>query len=727
MANVGGEWQAEAVLAPPDSNGEVSFGISVALDGEYLLVGATEQRNGGVRTGAAYIYHFDGKNWNFQNRIVPDDGLNLDYFGYSVGLDGTRAFVGAPLNNELGTDSGAVYIYELIGPAWALIDKLTPSGAGQNQFFGISVAVSGDRVLVGASGDGRLGQNTGAAYSYISDGQDWQQEEKIIDANGEQDDLFGWSVALSGSKAVIGAPGDREIDGRIGSAQVFEFNGSGWSPEARLIADEGSSILQFGVSVAIRDQLLAVAWGGPGADRPTAQLYEFDGVGWVHLSELAEAFPRSNEFGASVAVGAARAIIGAPLDDREGFNSGLAFLFEESGGQWREEQQFSPPGGAGGSAMGSSLSIDEGLLLVGAPDAGGTIGSVGAGSAYLFRRLASDWVLEADILAADGMSGDDFGRSVSVWGNSLAIGAPAVHNGQQSNSGAVYIFEQSGSEWLMQARLQPSDSGSGDQFGSSVDHEAEWLLIGAPYDDDGGTRSGSVYVYRHDGVRWNEHEKLTAFDAAPETRFGASISIDNGSVVIGAYAGVNGILAGSAYVYRLENESWQSEAKLVPTDTGPDDRFGVSVSLSGDSALIGAPRNGAGGIDGAAYIFQRVGSEWNEVARLFSASSDGGNLFGTAVSIDSGLALVGAPLNNYPDVNAGTAHLYSSFGGSWTEVATVTASDWEIADRFGWSVAVEDSELFIGAIADDDRGPASGSTYVLDERIFIDGFEGQVR
>jgi hypothetical protein len=265
-----------------------------------------------------------------------------------------------------------------------------------------------------------------------------------------------------------------------------------------------------------------------------------------------------------------------------------------------------------GDRFGSSVSVDAETIVVGA--VGGDGQDNGSGSVYVFRRTGSAWVEEAELFASDGAVADQFGGSVSVDGDTVAIGADQEDD-RGSNSGSVYIFRRRASGWVEEQKLTASDGAAGDRFGFSVSVNGDTVVVAAPNDDD---RIGSAYVFRRGVDGWVQEQKLTASDGEPADAFGSSVCLDGDTVVVGAQGDRdNGSNSGSAYVFRRELYGWMQDQKLVASDGKAGDFFGKSVSIEGDTVVIGAYLADNRFLSsGSAYIFRRNGTSWVEDQQL---------------------------------------------------------------------------------------------------------------
>ncbi|MCG3138842.1 MAG: hypothetical protein HJJLKODD_02711 [Phycisphaerae bacterium] len=363
--------------------------------------------------------------------------------------------------------------------------------------------------------------------------------------------------------------------------------------------------------------------------------------------------------------------------------------------------------GQGEDHFGSSVAISGDWAMVGAPD-DDDLGS-GAGAIYIYHWDGQAWGDETKLTASDGQAYDQFGFSVSIKGNQAMVGAP-----YKSGKGAAYLLSWTGSQWT-QHKLMASDGQAGDYFGSSVSIYDDMVVVGAYGDDDLANGAGSAYIFEWNGSQWVE-EKLLAGDGQNGDYYGYSVSISNNRVLIGAYgdddAGSN---AGAAYIYDWNGSSWQ-ETKLLASDGGSHHiEFGKSVSISGDHIIVGAASpyyfNALGG---AVYFYQWDGNDWNEIQKTQALDGHDNNKYGLSVSIDGDRAIVGAPSQSSPghEPVLGAAYTYHWNGNNWIEVAKFIDNDGGTdSDNWGGSVALDPDRAIIGAKWVDQSGNNGGAAY----------------
>lgn len=379
--------------------------------------------------------------------------------------------------------------------------------------------------------------------------------------------------------------------------------------------------------------------------------------GWLEKGKL---FPTDggdyNSFGCSMSLYNHTALVGARNDDY-GFNSGVAYIFQYENGVWVQEAKLLASDGVEGDWFGWSVSLHDDIALIGAFEDDDNGDS--SGSAYIFEKIDGSWVQVSKLLPNDGTEDDWFGYAVSIFNQTAVVAARGKDF--QHDFGAVYIFQQTNGSWLQQAKLMPSDSSPGDCFGESLSLENETLIIGSTAY---GT-SGSAYVFQNNNGTWIQQMKLLPSDGAFGDGFGFSVSLSGNNVVIGALADDDyGELSGSAYIFQQVDDIWIEQKKLLASDGSGGDNFGFSVSMSGESILIGARQDSDNlGGTGSAYMFKKIGEEWIEEAKLWAADGTGLYFFfGGSVSIWSNLALITAEGDENNGDSSGSIYVFENVG-----------------------------------------------------------------
>ena len=418
-------------------------GLSVAAVGATGRVAASSGTDG---SATATTTPGDSTQASFRQtaKLRPGDGNGFQNFGSSVALDGPTALVGAYRgDDDQGNSVGTAHVIGRDGNTWTRQAELTAVDADTGMWFGSSVALDGETALVGAPLEqDPNGRAAGAAYAFVRAGDEWTQQAKLVPEDGDDGDSFGWSVALDGDTALVGAEGDEDPHGEHGgSAYVFRRRNGEWRQQAKLVPDDGS------------------AW---------------------------------SRFGGSVALSRDTALVGA-----DGANT--AYVFGREGGNWTEQATLTPGGGDGGRfGIATALSGSGETALVGAYTASPK-GSA-SGAAYVFGRNEGRWTRQATLVAADGDESDAFGNSVAVTDETALVGADQDEDPNGEEAGSVYVFEHRDSGWAQRDKLAADDGDRQDGFGSAVATTGTTALVGANVDEGaGGAAVGSAYVFERGG------------------------------------------------------------------------------------------------------------------------------------------------------------------------------------------------------------------------------------
>lgn len=641
----GTTWSEQAKLTASDSSevGFGGFGSSVSVSEDTAIVAKAATFGGAIGSGspnvAAYVFVRNGTTWSEQAKLTAssDIGLGGGFSGDSVSVSEDTVVVAIPENNSGGRSA---YIFVRNGETWSEQAKLTSS---DELGFGGSVSISGDTVIVGSTNV----SSESAAYVFVRNGTTWSEQAKLTTID---EGVARHSVSVSGDSTIVVATG---VDGSV-NAYVFVRNGTTWSEQTKLTSKDSAENYIWGNSVSISGDTAIVGMSGNYSDGGSAYVFERSGTFWSEQAKLTSSdVATDGYFGTSVSLSGDTAIIGVSGDDDGGSSSGSAYVFNRNWNRtaWHEQAKLTASDAEAYDWFGCSVSLSGNVAVIGAyaDDDGGSA----SGSAYTFVRSGTSWSEEEKLTASDAEAYDYFGRSVSLSGNVVVIGASGDDN-SGNNSGSAYVFVWRGTTWGEQAKLTASDEGSGDSFGNSVSVSGDTLVVGAYRDDDGGNNSGSAYVFSRNGTTWSEQAKLTASNRVADGYFGTSVSLSGDTAVIGMprYTGYSGIL-GSAYVFVRSGMTWNEQAELTASDTEADGYYGNSVSISGDTVVVGASEHIVTYNSGSAYIFERSGTTWSEQAKLTASDVGSDHSFGNAVSVSGDTVIIGAE-----DDDTGSVYLY---------------------------------------------------------------------
>ena len=459
--------------------------------------------------------------------------------------------------------------------------------------------------------------------------------------------------------------------------------------------------------------------------------------------------------------------------------------------EWYQEAYIKAVDGISDDQFGTSIALSGNTLAVGSPyeDAsqntitngatgGAGVGAIESGSVYVYRRNGDLWTQEAYIKASNVNAFDYFGRRVAVSGDILVVGAPSEDSNQNfitsgssaslndslSESGAVYVFRRTGDQWVQEAYVKASNAGDGDSFGSSLAVSGEVLVVGAPGEDsnqvvvtngasasanNSASNSGAIYVFRRTSSDWIQEGYIKAVNGIDANLnfglgFGSEVSISGDTIAVGVpkeasnknfitngeSASSNASLShsGAVYLYSRTGILWKQEAYIKAANPTASDRFGVRVSISGNLVVVGSPEedsdqnsitNGdSANIDnsktnsGAAYVYRRGASGWYQEAFLKASNSDMEDRFGSSVAVDGNLIAIGAPLEdsnqtyitngsfgsgNNVLADTGAVYVYRWSASNWIQEAFIKASNADSQDKFGTEVSISGDTVAVSS------------------------------
>lgn len=380
-----------ATIRAADASPFSYFGQAVALDGDVAVVGAPYDDGAGpIDAGAAYVFQRRGDRWEQAARLTAPRPRAYDRFGFSVAAGGGTIVVGADrADHGGGVDTGAAFVFRADGRGgWRLDAALEPRDLAEKDGLGISVAADGDSVLVGAPGkDGAL-SGEGAAYLFRHAGGSWREKAKLTDPAPAEHGGFGYAVALSRGRALVGAFASNDLQVLGGRAYLFRRGERGWDLEAKLAAREPKPLERFGSAVALKGDLAIV--GAPRAAlgektrAGTVSLFHRTDEGWSLVSELTAPVPRSDEeFGRALSLGESSVVVGSQFGDAAGLSTGVSYLFRREGDRWIGRGPLLAGEVRPLAEFGYAVALSEPWILIGAPreDQAGNA----AGCAYLYN------------------------------------------------------------------------------------------------------------------------------------------------------------------------------------------------------------------------------------------------------------------------------------------------------------------------------------------------------
>jgi hypothetical protein len=403
-----------------------------------------------------------------------------------------------------------------------------------------------------------------------------------------------------------------------------------------IVALAGSLVLFLGSTAQAAGRPAATT-----AKAPVAAKTKVKAKGPSLLSEVLASDPWvGDDFGWSVSVSGSTAVVGAPYS---GSYAGAAYVFTDVAGTWIPEAELTASDADAGDEFGYSVNISGSTIVVGSPGY-----YDGIGDAYIFTDSGGTWTQQAELADTDptGIGGDKFGYSVVTSGSVTMVGA----KGYLGNTGAVYVFTDSGGSWTQTQKLSASDGAVGQMFGWSMTTSGTQLVVSAvkAHDD-----TGAVYVFTDSAGIWTQQAELWAADGFAENYFGDKVAISGKRIVVGAPGHDNE--QGAVYVFLGSGATWKQVDELTAADGGPNDCFGWAIGVSGKTVLVGAEQTNND--SGAAYVFKlKGGSKWSQQSELTDTTDGAGtNEFGYSAYLSGTTAIISA---DQAEDNAGTAFIY---------------------------------------------------------------------
>lgn len=370
-AAAGAEWPEQQVLQAFD-HANNRFGGPVAVDGSYLAAGAPSEGHYSEASGAVYIYERDAAGWTGFQRIENPEAYDADKFGAAVSISGQYGIFASPMDDYAGaSNSGSAYVFQRTSGGWEQVTHVGASDPRADDYFGRSVSISGDYCIAGAMAHNELGSNgtdKGAAYIYRRDGSDWVLDQKLLAPDATAHDFFGSSVAISGDWAAVGAYKDDDRGADSGSVYVFHRQNGAWAFSAKLTASDGSPSAGFGMSLSLSDQTLLV--GAPYSNRAgtmtgSAYVFERTGESWTETACMEPADSAAyDEFALSVSLRGDFALVAAYVHDAAGTNAGAAYAYQRTGPTWTQVSKLTASDALAYDLYGSSVAVDEDTAVV---------------------------------------------------------------------------------------------------------------------------------------------------------------------------------------------------------------------------------------------------------------------------------------------------------------------------------------------------------------------------
>jgi hypothetical protein len=485
-----GVWTWSARLVSPTPLAYAQFGSAVAVGDGGAAVGSPYRDGDFYACGTVDLFAAGEYGWSFVRAVAVPASSDWDESGAAVTFAGGRVVLGVP-----GRGAGLAFV-----EAEGAVRETTASDTSADAAFGWSAGISGDTAIVGAYGDDGLGTDSGAAYVFVRSGGAWVEQQKLTAQDGAPGDWFGWSVSISGDTALVGAYGDDERGSDAGAAYVFVRSEGVWTQQAKVTAADGEAGDWFGRHVALSfDTALVAAQKDDdvGIDAGSAYVYVRTDAEWTEQQKLtAPDGAASDSFGRAIAIDGDTVLVGALQNDAAGTDAGAAYVFLRQDGAWSVQQKLTASDAEDGDWFGSFVALDGETALVAAH--GDDDRGNGAGAAYVFERADGWWTERQKLTASDGGDGRSFGWDVAVSGDVALVGAYG-DDAAGDDAGTSYAFVRSNGTWNEVRRLSAGNGAAGDRFGCEIALDDGTAIFGAYGRDVPSDDAGTAYVVDVDG------------------------------------------------------------------------------------------------------------------------------------------------------------------------------------------------------------------------------------
>ena len=693
-----GAWQRSLDLVPAEVSAGDHFGQTLALDGDVLAVAAPRDDDVDLNAGAVYLYRRVGAGWLFEQKLTGSGTSALDKFGTSLALDGSTLVVGAPLADLAGAEAGAAWVFQFDGVQWNEVARLVPADVVAGMHFGDAVAVSGSLVAVGAPEDDASAPRSGSAYLFRDLAGTWSEETKLLARDGADRDLFGDGIAVQGEHVVVAASNrgmngalyafrptgssgawsqtqridplhvgmvgfgrelrfegrllvaaagqDTVIDGswqHLGSIVVYELRRNHFVAMQERMGMRETQDTEFAFAIDLEDESLIV--GSPRYPESRGHAWLFDGIrdGVGRLQSAGGLRPLEStitSFGSAMATDGTALLVGAPFDATREEQEGSVQFYRWEGGSWRPDGLLRPPNQKPERSFGGAVAVAGDLAVIGASQEG-RLGRR-SGRAFPYFRVDGAWTRQGDLLGDDTDKFDAFGASAAIAEGRVIVGAP-YREVAGTIGGAAYVFEYDGAAFVQLQRLEVFGSETDAEFGMRVAAVGDLLAVAATREDGLAEHSGVVHVYRWDGTQYVEEASLASSVPYGTAHLGRSLDVGPDRIVAGAPdASSEEDYHGAVVVFRFDGTSWYEEAILLQSTQKAWADFGMAVELDGDRILAGSRKGDRVEGQGAVYEYEFDGAAWNLTKTLEPSSlMVGGSEYGRSIVAANGECFVG--------------------------------------------------------------------------------------
>ncbi len=711
-----GVWSSIALVTPQDNQVFEDYGYSCDIDGNFAVVGAYSKNN----KGAVYVYNYNGTTWTNTEVLSRNELSDNDMFGFSVSLHSNRLFIGAPGDDTSTDGEGAVYIYSLSGNNWIYDEKITSPAAGtqfgfaldnyndyfavssnpddqtdtdynvfiyhydsgnwtlqdniseQTYLFGYSLALSDSRLLVGACGDNPAGPLSGSVYYYERNSTTWTQMDNFFPPAGNSDDFFGSSVDIVGDLAIVGAPGTSNTYNKQGYSCYYEFNNNEWELKRVLAPSTAAIGDHIGNSVAITVDDIFI--GCPGYD------YQVSNSGSLVQYEI----PTFNvDFHSNLR----RASIG---DTIRFYNGSIGDIVQY---EWDFD---------GDNIIDSNDENPE--YVYGVP--GNYTVSLTIRNQFEPRtmtkenyiKIRSIWETEQKITSDNPLPEEVFGSDFA-FNDDHGIVYSIDYSGVLPRNKVTFLKKLNGT-WNQSQDIIIDTSFAGPV---DVDIHGDYAVLGSAYDND----HGYCYIFHYDGSVWSLTQSLKAFDDSEFARCGVAVSMSDSLLAVSSEIG-------RVYLWKLEVDQWVPETYIEPSTGNAVLGFGEDLEFHEGKLFVGAPYMVNSGLSnaGLVYLWEPDSTGWVESQIIAPMEPAEDEYFGSEIKLYGNYMIIGKFRQSSFSGTSGAAFVFFYSNGLWSEQQKILPDRVTVGSMFGRNVDINGSYAIIGASYDSEFSENSGAAFL---------------
>ena len=693
-------------ITAPDAMDNDQFGKGVLMHNNWLFVSALQSNAETPVVPAIYVYRFNGTSWAFSQKILSPNTHSTSQFGINTE---TSTIVMSANNQLIVSDrnydnyTGILYVYKLSNGMWSLQTTLQGDDVIAGSVFGNALAIYENIIAVGARDDTQSPEN-GAVYIFQKQAENWGQIQKIYPNTSETLAYFGSSVGLHKNLLIVGAVLEDMNYTDQGAGYIYYWDGEKYDFQQKFTHNETNPVYVNAFRGAKFLDSETAIFGRTGGDNDRfgrAYIATREGSNWSVKKEIWGKSQGHAGFSEAIISMGDHFLIGAPLSAA---SAGRVFIYSKFGANanpWdnalfnpdQEQKIIGSTVGAGHRFGGEDISnskasafLRDDLFITSAPyETGGTV--------YIFKKNAGTW---SEISKTSGV--DLFGSSISTDSNRVLIG--------QGNEEKAYVYNISGDGISLMQSLEPlSLSG---EYGRTSAISGNHLAVGAYNDNEKGSNSGAVHTYYLKNETWLFSQKIIGSDIDASDSFGHQIEIDGDIMAISSAIKENG---GQVYIYNRIGNIWSESQILTGSDTGPGNFFSGAIALHGQTLIVGAPGQASG--QGKVYVFRLENGTWTEIQSLQPAETAAGDLFGRRVALYGDTLAVSAYSDDDQASNAGAVYLFIRKPDGMFELQNIIYASDAVADhKFGSALDVYQNHLAVSAVGDDDAGTDAGAVYI---------------